>query len=446
MISCINTSSQEWQSLVTARGENMAHYLWEFYEGEVPQKEYFQTEHPASKASNETVAMMKDVAKQMDLDIVTLEDYSKGNPDIDTKGVNGLADLIKGVIAIAQGMEGYTLTEEVVHIATAILEQTNPKLVTEMISKITRFKIYDETLKAYKGKKAYQLANGKPDIRKIKKEAVDKLIAELIINQSEGSTQFPELMAETERSMVQKWWDTILDFIRGQYRKSNIDIFQQTSRKVLSANVGGVVSNITNGGIFYQVKNSIVDKLYDTVIDFSNRLKVVDETTDESGKKIPRHYVLDDLPEQIPSVTASLKKTLPDRTDLQKFLDDQKKDWGTEIHDYIYKFVTNNLIDKDGYKRDVALTNTIATKLDPKVQTRIEAFATELISSYKPGTRFILEAKVVNQKVKGKLASAIDFMAIEPYTKEDGTQDVKVDVLDWKTTSVNKSVDEDIHG
>jgi hypothetical protein len=445
MISCINTSSQEWQSLVTARGENMAHYLWEFYEGEVPQKEYFQTEHPASKASNETVAMMKDVAKQMDLDIVTLEDYSKGNPDIDTKGVNGLADLIKGVIAIAQGMEGYTLTEEVVHIATAILEQTNPKLVTEMISKITRFKIYDETLKAYKGKKAYQLANGKPDIRKIKKEAVDKLIAELIINQSEGSTQFPELMAETERSMVQKWWDTILDFIRGQYRKSNIDIFQQTSRKVLSANVGGVVSNITNGGIFYQVKNSIVDKLYDTVIDFSNRLKVVDETTDESGKKIPRHYVLDDLPEQIPSVTASLKKTLPDRTDLQKFLDDQKKDWGTEIHDYIYKFVTNNLIDKDGYKRDVALTNAIATKLDPKVQTRIEAFATELISSYKPGTRFILEAKVVNQRVKGKLASAVDFMALEPYQKEDGTDDIKVDILDWKTTSVNKSVDEDIH-
>ena len=60
-----------------------------------------------------------------------------------------------------------------------------------MISKIDRFKIYDETLKAYKGKKAYQLSNGKPDIRKIKKEAVDKLIAELIINQSEGSTAVP---------------------------------------------------------------------------------------------------------------------------------------------------------------------------------------------------------------------------------------------------------------
>ena len=51
-----------------------------------------------------------------------------------------------------------------------------------MISKIGRFKIYDETLKAYKGKKAFQLPDGKPDIRKVKKKAVDKLIAELIIN------------------------------------------------------------------------------------------------------------------------------------------------------------------------------------------------------------------------------------------------------------------------
>jgi hypothetical protein len=399
----------------------------------------------ASKASAETVAVMKNVAKQMDLDIVALEDYVKGNPDIQTKGINGLADLVKGVVAVAQGMENYTLTEEIVHVATAIIEQTNPRLVTEMISKIGRFKIYDETLKAYKGKKAYQLANGKPDIRKIKKEAVDKLIAELIINESEGSTQFPELLMESERSMIQKWWDAILDFIRGQYRKSNIDIFQQTSSRVLSGKVGGIVSDITNGGVFYQVKNSVVDKLFDTIADFNKRIRLVDESTDASGKTIPRHYTLDGLPEQIPSVTASLKKVLPDRTDLQKWLDDQKKDWGIEIHDYIYKYVTNNLINKDGYKLTTPLTNPIATKLDPRVKSKVEGFIKEVIDSYEPGTRFILEAKAVNEKVKGKLASAIDFIAIEPYTKEDGTEDVKVDIFDWKTTSVNKSLDEDIH-
>ena len=402
----------------------------------------------ASKASAETVATMKNVAKQMGVDIQELNEYAKGNPDINVKGINGLADLVKGVIAIAQGMEGYALTEEVVHMATAILEQTNPKLITEMISKINRFKIYDETLKAYKGKKAYQLSNGKPDIRKIKKEAVDKLIAELIVYQSEGSTQFPELLYEKDRSMVQKWWDTILDFIRGEYRKSNIDIFQQASRKVISGNVGGVISEITNGGVFYQVKNSAVDKIYDVITDYSNRLKRFDEVKDASGKVIVnRHYELDDLPDEIPSVTATLKakSKMPERSDLDKFLDDQKKDWGTEIHDYIYKFITKNLIDKDGYKLQTPLTDSITNKLEPKVREKLEAFSIELINSYEDGTRFILEAMVVNEKVKGKLASAVDFMAIEPYKKEDGTDDVKVDILDWKTTSVNKSRDGDIH-
>lgn len=448
MISCINTSSQEWQSLVTARGENMAHYLWDLHEGEVPQSEYTQTEMPASKASDQTVKVIKAAAIQMDIDIVSLDDYTKGNPNVQTKGINGLADLVKGVVAIAQGMEKYSLTEEIVHVATAILEQTNPKIVTAMISKIDRFKIYDDTLKAYKGKKAYQLSNGKPDIRKIKKEAVDKLIAELIINQSEGSTEFPELMSENNRSMVQDWWNTILDFIKGVYAKTNIDIFEQAANKVLSANVGGVVSDIVGGGVYYQVKNTAVDKIFDIVSDFNNRLERNDAVYDNNGKEIvKRHYTLDGLDEQIPSVTAELKKgtTIPDRTPLQKFLDDQKKDWGTEIHDYIYNFITNNLIDKDGYKRDDALTNAISTKLDSKVQKRLQNFSIELINSYKPGTRFILEAMVVNQKVKGKLASAIDFMAIEPFEKADGTQDVKVDVLDWKTTAINKSRDEDVH-
>ena len=122
------------------------------------------------------------------------------------------------------------------------------------------------------------------------------------------------------------------------YRKSNIDIFEQTASKVASGNVGGVASDITNAGVFYQVQNSVVDRLYDIVKDFDSRLEVVPESKDASGKTIPRHYTLDGLPEQIPSVTASLKKTLPDRTDLQKFLDDQKKDWGTEIHDFIYNY------------------------------------------------------------------------------------------------------------
>lgn len=239
---CPNKNLDSWKSLVEARGENVAFDLWDRYEGNVPESEsksiLLQTEEvPASKSSPETLIKVKEVAKKMGIDIQTLLDYLKDNPGMDTKGINGLADLVKGVIAVAQGIEDVALTEEMVHVATAILEQSNSNMVTEMISKIDRFKIYNTTLEAYKGKKSYQLPNGKPDIRKIKKEAVDKLIAELIINQSEGSTQFPELMDEANRSMIRVWWEKIMDIIRGIYRKTNIDIFNLAGEKVIGGNV-----------------------------------------------------------------------------------------------------------------------------------------------------------------------------------------------------------------
>jgi len=406
----------------------------------------FQSEEmPVSKASSETIEKIKRLANQLGIGIQELTDYLKGNPSVDVKGVNGVADLMRGVIAIAQGREEVALTEEYVHVATAILEQVNPRLVTELISKIDRFKIYKQVLDSYKGKKAYQLSNGKPDIRKIKKEAVDKLIAELIINNSEGSTEFPELMEEETRNMIQTWWDTILDVIRGMYRSSNIDIFTDVAERVTQGELGGTVADLRSNDIYYQVgKNTAVDKFYDTAKDFDKRLDVVTipGSTSEEDK---RFYTLDGQGE-IPSVTQMKDKSkMPDRTPLEKFLDDQKKEWGTEIHDFIEKYIETNLVDENGFARPTIGTTAIATNLTPKIQKEVAAFAKELIASYKPGTRFLLEVKSINQKVKGGLASKIDFIAIEPFEQKDGTQDFKLDILDWKTTAINKSRDEDIH-
>src|SRR6478736_3615807 len=146
----------------------------------------------SSPAAKETLALVESAAKKMGINIQDLEDYLKGNPEVDIQGLTGIADLTKKNIAVAQDRADTTLTEEVVHMATSMLEQTDPKFVTGLISKIDRFKIYKTVLDQYKNLKAYQLSNGKLDIRKIKKEAVDKLISEVIIYQSEGSTEFPE--------------------------------------------------------------------------------------------------------------------------------------------------------------------------------------------------------------------------------------------------------------
>ena len=387
-----------------------------------------------SQASPETISKIKEAARQMGINIQDLAEYSK-EAKLDIKGLNGLADVIRRVVAIAQGKEGEALTEEVVHIATAMLEQTNPKLITELIGKIDRFKIYKQVLDVYKNDKNYQLANGKPDIRKIKKEAVDKLIAEVIIYGSENTEQFPELRAEANRSIVTKWWETVKDFIRGIYRKSNIDIFEEVGKQVLEGKIS--TEKELQGGVYAQLKNDKVDTIYDKIVDMNSRIEGPFPATATDK----RHYIFDG--ERVAkSVTEKIKENqhMPERTPEQKKMDDVKKDWGIEGHRFLEEYISNNLIDKDGYILETSLTTPIETPLTDKQQQAIGDFAKNLLASYKKGTRILVERKVVNERVKGKLASTMDFIAIEP--QENG--DAKVDVLDWKFIDIDKNRAEDI--
>jgi len=402
---------------------------------------------PASRASKETLAKVEKVAKDMGVSIIELSAYLKGNPEVDARGVNGLADLIRGVIAIAQGREEVATTEELVHVATAILEQTDPELITSLISKIGEYKIYKQTLETYGKRTDYQLPNGKPDISKIKKEAVDKLIAEYVILNSEGSTEFPELRDKEKRNVVQRMWDTILDVIRSLYGKTKVDLFQQTAARIIEGGVDGTITDIKDAGIFLQIeKNELVDKVYDTINIEADKLKLIPAVYDSFGKLVKkRHYTYDGKEVDF-SVTEKLKEEsgMPERSELNKVEDEQKRLWGSEGHSFIEKFIAVNLIDKDGYKRPVAGNVSVDTKLNDTIKEKLENFAKQLINSYPNGTRFMLEKKAVNMKSKETMASTIDFIAIQPVVKKNGEKDVKVDVLDWKFASINKSVTEDV--
>ena len=402
---------------------------------------YQNQEVVVSKANSETVALVKDAAVKMGIDIQALSDYAKGNPDVDVKDVNGLADLTRGVIAIATGKEDTAITEEVVHVATAILEQTNPQLITALISKIDRFKIYKQVFDSYSKLKGYQLPNGKPDIRKIKKEAVDKLIAEVIVNQSEGSTEFPELMQEENRSMIKEWWDTIKDYIKGIYSKTNIDLFEKAGVLITEGEVNGTVSDLVEGGVFFQaVENKVRDDYYDKVIAENNKLELNPQTpTDE------RHYTYEGerVAKSVTEKTGEGKK-FKERDEIDKIIDDQKKDFGTEGHALIENEILTNLIDKDGFAKKEFTNTPIASDLSSKIQEKIKAFARELILSYPEGTRFLIEKMVINTKEKGMLASKVDFKAIIPVINKEGQPDIKVDTLDWKFIGIDKNKTEDI--
>jgi hypothetical protein len=400
---------------------------------------YLQSENvPASRASKETIEKIKKLMENSGISLSTLQDYLKGNPDVNAKGVAGLADLVKGIVAIAEGKENVALTEEYIHIATAILEQVNPQLITNLISKISQYKIYNIVLAKYSKNPAYQLPNGKPDIRKIKKEAVDKLIAEMIINMSEGSTEFPELMEKASRNIVQQMWDAILDAIRVFYKKGNVNLFEETAQRISEGNLGAGVEALTGeGGVFFQLEqNEKVDGAFNKFKDMNDRMNFVDATETEK-----RHYTFDG--EMLPKTVTTLKgpkniEQTPDNI--------AKKEWGTEGHNYLEEYIRTNLIDENGYALSLEQRKDIEidSPLKQEVRKAVKTFADELVASYKPGTRFLIETMVANLKTKEKIGSRIDFMAFEPIENSKGESDVKIDILDWKFAGFNTEKNKDV--
>jgi hypothetical protein len=398
---------------------------------------YLQTEEvPASRASAETLNKVKEAARKMGIDIQELADYAKGNPDMDTRGVNGLADLTRGIIALAEGKEGVALTEETVHIATAILEQTNPKLVTEMISKIDRFKIYKETLDKYKNNKNYQLPNGKPDIRKIKKEAVDKLITEVIINKNENIEQYPELREEINQSIVRNWWNTILDWIRGIYRKSNISLFEEAAAQIVAGEIG-TVADITEGGVMFQLSDNqktIQEKILATQDEIE---KVVEDETkvepvlldSEEARNYYRRKKPDGTFETIKKrvtdrVKAWYKRKFGDKqfTPEEKKFNELKRDLGIQGHKDLEE-IHGRYFHKDGTRRaSPGPRPTKFSNLSEEMYDKLETYFTDLLKTLDPKT--IVLSEVIVYDKKNKEAGTIDFLAIEPSGKAH--------ILDWK--------------
>ena len=399
----------------------------------------FQTkEIPASISSPETIKKMKEAAKQMGISIEDLADYAK-KAGLEIDGVNGVADLARGTIAVALGREDVALGEELVHIASAIIEQVNPDLMTQMIKEIGKYKIYKQVFDEYKNNKYYQLPDGKPNIRKIKKEAVDKLIYEKMILQTEGNTEFPTLLEKEERNLAQRLWDAILDFIKSLYNKTNIDLYGEAATKIIEGNVGGTTADIVGAEVFLQIDNEQVNKLYDTIVDRDNRLVLNPQTAEDK-----RHYMFDGKRVAL-SVTEKIKgKNDNERSEFDKKQDGYKQEWGLAGHGFIENTIINDLIDKDGYAKAEFTETPLDTELNSTIQKGIRSYLEDLVRSYAPGTRFLVEKKAVNDKVKGMVASTIDLIAIEPIVKEDGTKDVKVDVYDWKFTNFDKTTNDDV--
>ena len=395
----------------------------------------------------ETLSKVKIVLDKMGVSMQSLTDYAKGNPSVDVSNANALADLAAGIVAVAEGKEDVALTEEMVHIATAIIEQTNPKLITEMIRKIGGFKIYKDTLAEYRDLKEYQLPNGKPNIRKIKKEAVDKLIAEIIAG---GDI---EAYTEDARSFAMKMLDKILDFFRVSVKKTNIDIFKSTASTIIEGDFEGSVSDLNSNEIFKQAaaaptfQKQFQDKVQITLdtLEKIERVEVANPVNSDDSES-NNYYEFTDVTgkvrEVVNRVTDKVNAWYEKRfggpyvakNEQEEKDNEVKKDLGIKYHDY-FEDIGNRFFNSDGTRRLVPGERLyIKNKLDSQVYTRQEKYFTDLIAEFsKDGKNPLVFSELQVYDPTTDTAGTIDLLVVE----EDGT----AHIFDWKFMSLRKNLD-----
>lgn len=423
---------------------------------EQPSEPMMQLEEmPMSTASESTIAKVKEVLKKMGVNIQELATYAK-KAGLDLSGVNAVADIAAKLIAIAQGKENVALTEEMVHIATAILEQKNPNLVTQMISKIERFKIYKQTFKAYKNNPAYQLPNGKPDIRKIKKEAVDKLISELIVNSNEGTTEYPELREEENRSIIRQWWNNIIDWFRGMSKDSNIDIFEEAASTIMSGELTSEGVDLNRYERFFQVatptkaqdvvrqriantKNNDLKKVEDKTVEINPLLADTEEASNYYERKQPDGTWKRVTKRVTDRVKSWYRKRFGDKefTKEEKEFNEFKRQYGVKGHAFFEE------IHGRYYNTDASSSLYGTRKLNPdprplikdptdkEIYRKLEKYYTDLIAKFSEGGKNpLVFSEVMLYDPKENEAGTIDILIVE----ESG----KGNIVDWKFMTVSE--------
>ena len=387
----------------------------------------FQTEETVSStASPETIAIIKDFLKRIGVDI-------KGVNQIVQNGVkvnaNGMAMLAQQLVQVVEGKEDVALTEEAMHFAVEIIQQKDPKLFNKLLREVNNYNLTKTVMKDYAS--VYLTADGKPDIIKIKKEAIGKILAEVVIRNNEGFTEKPELL-EQSKSL----WQEILSFLREIFSTSGFD---EASMKIVSGEAVGTADDVRREGVYLQqtklTSEEQVKSFFNVVQGTSDRMTLEDKDPKD------RHYTLDGK-RVLTSVTKKIKAAFGKefkRTPLQKEMDDMKQSWGSIGHKYFQDFF-GTLFDKTtGLKYQVPTEEFIETELSQDVKESVENMAINIINSYAPGTRFLAEPMVVNEKYKGGIGSAIDFMAIEPVRDS-----FMVDILDWKFTTNDTTINRDV--
>ena len=394
--------------------------------GEQISDEYmFQKEEEAipTSASPQTLSLIKDFLKNIGVDVKSMDNIVVNGIKQDA---NAVALLAQKLIQVIDGKEATALPEEAMHFAVAIIKQTNPALYKKLMGEINSYAIMNEVFTSYGNDPAYQI-DGKPNVIKLKEEAIAKVLVETIINNNENNTEKPERIAKAEG-----WWDQIVNYLKNLFTKSGFDM---AAMKIIRGEAIGTVEDIREnaGEMFFQLSKQ--QQVVNSIRDVANRIEKKAVKNELGGEE--EKYFIDG--KQIKNRVSNIIKTWYDDIRAQDALTDSeykkaintlKADKGTAGHkDFEYAFslfVDENgkLRDKDAIDRAILSDNHISF-IDPNNNTIYELLRDNLrarLESFPKDTVFMSEVTIFDPK--RDVAGTVDFLAITP--------EGKVNILDWK--------------
>lgn len=415
-MACINPNSPEFKAALERTGNPL------LAEIEVDQQGMLQlpgTE--VATASSKTIALVKDFLKRIGVDIKVLQQIEVNGVKQDA---NGAAMLMQKLVQVVEGKEADALPEEAMHFAVSIIKQTNPTLYKKLLGEINSYRIMNEVFAEYSKLPSYQI-DGKPDVVKLKEEAIGKVLTQVLINKNEGSIETPEKIAN-----VQSWWQKIIQTLKNLFAKSGFD---QLAIDIISGKQIGTAEDIREAQDTVLFQKNPQQAVYDAIKDVANRIEKKDESYYIDGKKIARRVT--DLVKDW--YTRRFNEKDLTKSEYAKSVDDLKREKGTAGHAAL-EYAFSRFVDEDGFLRETPLDDSTYvakfTDENGKVifsQDMYNILRDNLetrLKSFKPGTRFLSEATIYDAK-RG-LAGTVDFLAITP---EGDTS-----ILDWKFMALSE--------
>lgn len=357
-----------------------------------------------SKASPATIKKIKEFLERIGVDVVSM---SKVIVDGTNLTINGIALPLEGLIKVAAGKEDTVLPEEAAHMAVELIEQKNPTLFKEMMNKIGNYYLYTDTFNTYKSFPQYQLADGKPNVPLIKKEAIGKLVAQMVINQNENSNENPAMLAQ-----AMNWWQRVIDFLKSLFNRAGMNPFETAATEILEGDLGTIDELTGERTDLYQAGTNLTSQLFAK----DRATAIVNDEYEVNG--VPVRHTVDD------KVRTFLKRKLGAKADKAFNAEKVKAEQNVkqDIRDILDRYIDDN-----GDIRATPLPHTNPSAVDPmdnSFYNTLEGNMIQRLASYPAGTKFFKFVNLYDDKTS--TAGTADLIVVGD----------KVDIFQFKVPEI----------